>query len=177
MRGDEGAWENYGTPMVMSLRAGLDAGGRIVAWDYQGWTANRGSRPGPPGNLPAGVLAGFPEPPPPASPPPSPPLGDDSLNSMPSYAFPSQRVVSYGVYRPWLFTGPLRSPSRLQNTFAHESFMDELAAAAAADPVAFRLAHTGDPRLAAVIRKAADTAAWQARPSPAPSEPGPGRTV
>ena len=38
------------------------------------------------------------------------------------------------------FTGPLRSPARLQNTFAHESFMDELAAAVKADPVEYRFA-------------------------------------
>ncbi|HEY4024866.1 MAG TPA: molybdopterin cofactor-binding domain-containing protein [Candidatus Dormibacteraeota bacterium] len=176
MRADEIAWENFGSPMVMSLRAGLDGSGRIAAWDYQGWTASRGNRPGPPGNVPAGVLAGFPEPPPPASPPPSPPLGDDSLNSMPSYAFPSQRVVSYGVYQPWLFTGPLRSPSRLQNTFANESFMDELAAAAGADPIDFRLRHASDPRLAAVIQRAAQSAGWQSRPSPAPQQAGATRT-
>jgi CO/xanthine dehydrogenase Mo-binding subunit len=176
MRADEIAWENYGTPMVMNLRAGLDGSGKIVGWDYHGWTANRGGRPGPPGSIPAGVLAGFPEPAPPASPPPSPPLGDDGLNSTPWYAFPAQRVISYGVYSPWLFTGPLRSPSRLQNTFATESFMDELAAAAGADPVAFRLAHTSDARLAAVIERAAGAAGWQARPSPAPAQAGTVRT-
>lgn len=173
MRADEMAWENFGTPMVMSLRAGLDGEGNIVGWDYEGWTANRGSRPGPPGNLPVGVLAGFPEPAPPASPPPSPPLGDDSLNSTPWYRFPSQRVLSYGVYQPWLFTGPLRSPSRLQNTFAAESFMDELAFAAGADPVEFRMRHVGaDSRLAAVIQGAAGLAGWKPKP-PAPPAPTP----
>lgn len=176
MRADEVSWENYGTPMVMNLRAGLDNADRIVAWDYHGWTANRGGRPGPPGNIPAGVLAGFPTPPPPPSPPPSPPLGDDGLNSTPWYAFPNLRVISYGVYAPWLFTGPLRSPSRLQNTFATESFMDELAAAVGSDPVAFRLAHTRDPRLAAVIQGAAEAAGWQARPSPSPAQSGSVRT-
>lgn len=169
MRHDEMAWENFGTPMVMHLRAGVDAGGTITSWDHEDWTANRGSRPGPPGNLPTGVLAGFPEPPPPPSPPPSPPLGDDSLNSMPSYTFANLRVRSYGVYKPWLFTGPLRSPSRLQNTFANESFMDEIASAFRLDPVAFRLRHATDPRLIAVIQKAAQSAGWQARPSPNPA--------
>jgi CO/xanthine dehydrogenase Mo-binding subunit len=176
MRADEISWENYGTPMVMNLKAGLDASGKIVGWDYHGWTANRGGRPGPPGNIPSGVLAGFAEPAPPPSPPASPPLGDDGLNSTPWYAFPTQRVISYGVYSPWLFTGPLRSPSRLQNTFATESFMDELAAAAGADPVAFRLGHTSDARLTAVIRRVADAAGWQARPSPAPAQTGAVRT-
>jgi nicotinate dehydrogenase subunit B len=172
MRADEISWENFGTPMVMSLKAGLDTGGTITGWDYHGWTVNRGGRPGPPGNIPAGVLAGFPEPAPPASPPPSPPLGDDGLNSTPWYQFTNQRVISYGVYQPWLFTGPLRSPSRLQNTFAIESFMDELAASVGADPVAFRLKHTNDARLSAVINGAAQLASWQARKSPDASQTG-----
>jgi nicotinate dehydrogenase subunit B len=172
MRADEMSWENFGTPMVMTARGGLDAGGHIVGWDYQNWTYSRGGRPAPPGNLPAGVLAGFPEQAPPKSPPPSPPLGDDGSNAYPWYTFPSQLVRSYGVSRRWLFTGPLRSPSRIQNTFAQESFMDELAQAAGMDAVAFRLAHTTDPRLEAVIRKAAATAGWQARPGPALNQGG-----
>jgi nicotinate dehydrogenase subunit B len=173
MRADEISFENFGTPMVMTLRAGLDASGKIVGWDYKGWTANRGSRPGPPGNLPTGVAARFPEPAPPKSPPPSPPLGDDGLNSTPWYSFANLRVLSYGVYQPWLFTGPLRSPSRLQNTFATESFMDELAVAAGQDPIAFRLQHTADDsRLRAVIEGAAQLADWKPRISPAPPQSG-----
>jgi nicotinate dehydrogenase subunit B len=172
MRADEISFENFGTPMVMTLRAGLDSAGKIVGWDYKGWTANRGSRPGPPGNLPTGVAARFPEPAPPKSPPPSPPLGDDGLNSTPWYSFANLRVLSYGVYQPWLFTGPLRSPSRLQNTFATESFMDELAVAAGQDPIAFRLQHTDDARLRAVIEGAAKLADWQPRLSPAPPQTG-----
>ncbi|MBO0685673.1 MAG: xanthine dehydrogenase family protein molybdopterin-binding subunit, partial [Candidatus Dormibacteraeota bacterium] len=81
-------------------------------------------------------------------------------------------VRSYGVYKKWLFTGPLRSPARIQNTFGQESFMDELAAAAGMDAVAFRVAHTTDPRLLAVIQKAASTASWQTRPGPAPNQTG-----
>jgi CO/xanthine dehydrogenase Mo-binding subunit len=162
--------------MVMAARGGLDGSGHIVGWDYQNWTYSRGGRPAPPANLPTGVLAGFPEEAPPKSPPPSPPLGDDGSNAYPWYTFPSQLVRSYGVSQPWLFTGPLRSPSRIQNTFGQESFMDELAAAAGADAVAFRVAHTTDPRLLAVIQKAASTANWQTRPGPAPNQSGTTRT-
>src|SRR5262249_10052194 len=139
---------------------------------FQVGTAPGGAGGAPRDNFPGGARAGSPEAPPPASPPPSPPLGDDGSNSLPWYTFPSQRVRSYGVYQPWLFTGPLRSPARLQNTFAMESFMDELAAAAGADPVAFRLLHTNDFRLTDVINAAARRANWQPRPSPAPAQSG-----
>ena len=75
------------------------------------------------------------------------------------------RVVSHTVDSQF-FTGPLRSPARIQNTFANESFIDELAAAAKADPVEFRLRYIGDPRLADALKAAAQAAGWQARPSP-----------
>jgi nicotinate dehydrogenase subunit B len=64
------------------------------------------------------------------------------------------------------FTGPLRSPDRLQNTFANESFMDELAFAAGADPVQFRLRHLSAPRLIAVVNAASSAANWNPRPFP-----------
>jgi CO/xanthine dehydrogenase Mo-binding subunit len=66
------------------------------------------------------------------------------------------------------FTGPLRAPLRLQNTFAHECFMDELSAQAKADPVAFRLRHLSEPRLIDAVKAAAQAAKWDARPSPQP---------
>ena len=66
----------------------------------------------------------------------------------------SERVLTHTVASPF-FTGPLRSPSRLQNTFAHESFIDEIAARVKADPVAYRLRHLSDPRLKEVVSAAA----------------------
>src|SRR5947207_9962201 len=77
----------------------------------------------------------------------------------------SERVLSHTIQSPF-FTGPLRSPARLQNTFAHESFMDEIAASLKADPVEYRLRHLRDPRLKAVLQTAAKTAGWETRPSP-----------
>jgi CO/xanthine dehydrogenase Mo-binding subunit len=65
-----------------------------------------------------------------------------------------------------MFTGPLRSPARLQNTFAHESFLDEVAAQVKADPVEYRLRHLADPRLIDVVKAAAKAANWETRPSP-----------
>jgi CO/xanthine dehydrogenase Mo-binding subunit len=76
-----------------------------------------------------------------------------------------ERVLSHDVPSP-LFTGPLRSPARLQNTFAHESFIDEIAFQIKADPVEYRLRHLSDSRLIDVVKAAAKTANWDSRPSP-----------
>ena len=85
---------------------------------------------------------------------------------------PSQRLVTHSGNHSFL-AGPLRSPARIQNTFANESFIDELAHAAGADPIAFRLAHLKDQRLIDVINLAAKMAKWQTRP--AASKIGKGR--
>jgi nicotinate dehydrogenase subunit B len=74
----------------------------------------------------------------------------------------SERVLTHTVPSPF-FTGPLRSPLRIQNTFANECFMDELCVAAKADPVAFRLAHLKDQRTIAVLQAAAKAAGWEAQ--------------
>ena len=176
MRGDEMAWENYGVPYVSEERAAIDRNGTIVAWDYETWSASRGGRPGAgtPGNLVTGTLAGL-EPAAfqPRNPAPAPTAFANNNNAVPSYvtgsvngraggtgSIASQRVVTHNVRSPF-FTGPLRSPDRLQNTFAHESFIDEIAASLNADPVAYRLRHISDPRLIAVVNAAAKAANWQ----------------
>ncbi len=186
-RADEMAWENYGMPFVIDQRAGVDATGNLIAWDYEAWSAGLGGRPSydRPGNLITGLLAGFePAPLAPRSPAPAPtePL-DNNRNTVPSYlagcvggsclgagTIRSERVLSHRVASPF-FTGPLRSPERLQNSFAHECFMDEVAALVKADPVAYRLRHLRDPRLIDVVRAAAKAANWEPRPSPRPNAP------
>jgi len=83
-------------------------------------------------------------------------------------AVTSQRVLTHNV-KSLFWTGPLRSPARLQNTFAHESFMDEIATLVKADPVDYRLRHLRDPRLTEVVKSVAKAANWETRPSPRPS--------
>jgi nicotinate dehydrogenase subunit B len=180
-RQDEMAWENYGPAFVIEQRVGLDASGTIVAWDYEGWSLSLGGRPGynAPGNVVTGYLAGFP---PqgvmPRAPAPAPAGFDNGSNTAPSYVtgtvanrsggcgvVKSERALSHTIESPF-FTGPLRSPARLQNTFAHESFMDEIAASLKADPVEYRLRHLRDPRLREVVTAAAQKAGWDRRPSP-----------
>jgi len=77
----------------------------------------------------------------------------------------SERTLSHTVRSPF-FTGPLRSPLRIQNTFANECFMDEICAHVKTDPVAFRLQHLQNSRTIGVLKAVAEAAKWQARPSP-----------
>ena len=183
-RQDEMAWENYGLAYVIDERVALNADGTIAAWDHESWSPTLGGRPGnnAPGNVVTGSLAGHQ----PAAfaartPAPDPAGFANNSNAAPSYVtgtvngrsggtgtVQSQRVLTHDVQSPF-FTGPLRSPSRLQNTFAHESFIDEVAAAVKADPVDYRLRHLSDPRLIDVVKAAAKAANWDTRPSPRPS--------
>jgi nicotinate dehydrogenase subunit B len=182
-RKDEMAWENYGFAFTIDERAGLDARGSIVAWDHEAWSPVLGNRPvyKYPGNVITGYLAGFqPEEFRPRSPAPEPTSFSNNSNAIPSYVVghvggadhgagivKSERALLHNVVSPF-WTGPLRSPQRLQNTFAHESFMDELAARAKADPVEYRLRHLSEARLVDVVKAAAKFASWDARPSPKP---------
>jgi len=184
-RKDEMAWENYGFAYVIDQRVGLNAEGNIIAWDYEGWNPTLGNRPGynTPGNVITGFLAGFqPAAFNPRTPAPAPTgTFDNGSNTAPSYVtgnvggkgggtgtVKSERVLSHTV-QSFFWTGPLRSPSRLQNTFAHECLMDEVAARVKADPVEYRLRHLSDPRLIEVVKAAARAAKWDTRPSPRPA--------
>jgi CO/xanthine dehydrogenase Mo-binding subunit len=173
-RKDEMAWENYGYAFVIDERAGINADGTIVAWDHESWSPVMGGRPGgnAPGNVASGFVAGFsPQAFAPRSPAPEPGNYANGSNAVPSYysggtgTVSSVRVLTHNVQSPF-FTGPLRSPERLQNTFAHESFIDEIAASLKRDPVEYRLAHLRDPRLIDVVKAAAKAANWETRPSP-----------
>jgi nicotinate dehydrogenase subunit B len=179
-RQDEMAWENYGAACVIEQRAALDDN-RIIAWDCETWAASKGGRPGydRPGNVISGMLAGnAPEEIQPH--PAGEPRGElrNRSNAAPSYiagcvngkcngagTIRSERVLTHTVASPF-FTGPLRSPLRIQNTFAHECFMDELCARIKADPVAFRVQHLSDARLSDVVKAAAQAARWESRSSP-----------
>jgi nicotinate dehydrogenase subunit B len=180
-RQDEMMWENFGSACVIEHRAGLSPDGRITVWDRENWVASLGNRPGydQPGNVVSGMLLGYePEPLEPGrAKPPTGKLRNQS-NIVPSYfagcisgtcggggTIRSERALTHTVRSPF-FTGPLRSPLRIQNTFANECFMDELCAHARADPVAFRLQHLQDSRTIGVIKAAAHAVNWQTRSSP-----------
>jgi len=183
-RQDEMMWENFGSAMVVEHRAGITGDGRIVAWDRENWVAALGNRPGydQPGNVISGMLAGYPPEPlePGQAKPPAGKLRNGS-NTVPSYfagciagkcggggTIQSERALTHTVCSPF-FTGPLRSPLRIQNTFANECFMDELCAHAKADPVAFRMQHLRDSRVIGVLNAAAKAAGWAPRSFPIPA--------
>ena len=184
-RKDEMAWENYGNAFLMDERAGLDAQGNIVAWDHEAWSPGLGNRPGTgtPGQRDhrdarrLSTRAFHPRSPAPA---PASATTTTATACLPTWraasaastkgtgTVKSERVLVHNVVSPF-WTGPLRSPARLQNTFAHECFMDELAAQSQKPiPSNTALRHLRDARLSEVLKAAAKAANWDARPSPKP---------
>jgi len=184
-RKDEMAWENFGNAWTIDERAGLDAKGNIIAWEHESWTPSLGNRPGAalPGNVVTGMLVGFQPQPFNPAPAQEPKTYANNSNGIPSYVagrvggtdqgtgtVKSEKVLVHNVTSPF-WTGPLRSPARLPNTFAHECFMDELAARAKADSVEYRLRHLRDKRIIGVLTAAAKASNWTPRPSPNPANP------
>jgi CO/xanthine dehydrogenase Mo-binding subunit len=162
MRDDEFAWEPYGSAMAMRMKAALDETGKIVDWEHELWSHTHSTRPYDPDgcNLLASWHLQDPLKPAPARNIPQPSGGSDR-NAIPLYVFPRQKVVNHLLPDMPVRVSALRTLGAYANVFALESFVDELAAAANADPVAFRLKHLTDPRARAVIEAAATKAGWQ----------------
>ena len=162
MRDDEFAWEPFGAAMVMQAKAALGADGRIVDWQYELWSNTHSMRPQSTSgtNVLAAWYMGEPQHigPPQGIPQPA---GGGDRNAVPLYDFPSQRVLHHFIPEMPIRVSALRTLGAYANVFAMESFMDELALAANADPVAFRLAHMKDARARAVIEAAAKKAGWR----------------
>ena len=151
-REQEHAWEPKGAAQVMDVRGGLDAAGGVAAYDF----ATRYPSNGAPtlALLLTGVL------------PPVPQvfeMGDRT--AIPPYAFPAMRVTVHDM-APIVRASWLRGVSALPNSFAHESWIDECAAEACADPVEYRLRHLPDERGAALVRAVAERAGWTPRSAP-----------
>ena len=161
MREQEHTWEPFTPAMIAEVEASLDANGRIVDWQYGVWSNTHNMRPGNGGRLmPSWALANPLQPSPPM-PIPQPEGGGDR-NAVPLYAFPQAHVVSHFIPNMPLRVSAMRGLGAYTNVFSIESFMDELALAAGADPVAFRLAHLTDSRARDVIIRAAEEFGWDA---------------
>ncbi len=157
MREDEHGWDPKGPPTLVDLEAALDAKGDVVAWSSQFLI------PDAPGlgfvKLVAAELAGLPHETAMAP-------GNIHQNSAIPYGFPNVSTVARRLAETPFRPSWIRTPGRLQNSFANEAFMDELAAAAGADPLEFRLRYLKDTRGIELLERLAKLAKWERRPSP-----------
>jgi CO/xanthine dehydrogenase Mo-binding subunit len=159
-REQEHAWEPFGPAMVTKLKASLDGSGKIADWNFEVWSNTHSMRPGGAGSMLAAQHMAQPFAPPAPKPLPLPEGGGDR-NAIPIYKFPNAKVVHHFIPTMPLRISAMRALGAYHNVFSIESFMDELAAAAGADPVEFRLKHLEDPRGRDVIAKAAEGFGWR----------------
>ena len=166
-REDEMSWAPLGPAMLARVSAGLDAGGRIASWRQDVWSNGFIGRPGTGGEprlLALAHRAGGQPISPSADGPPTGAMGS-TRNAVPGYDIADRVVVRHRLLTMPIRTSSLRSLGAFLNVFAIESVMDELAAVAGADPLAFRLAHLSDPRGRRVLEQAAELAGWATRPA------------
>jgi CO/xanthine dehydrogenase Mo-binding subunit len=157
MREDEHKWEPYGSAMMLQIKAGLSADGKVTSWQTDIWTDTHSSRPGgKAGHLIAGRHlekpfafegGGF--------------SGGSHRNAMPLYDFQNKTVALHNYKGP-LRTSALRSLGAYGNIFALESFVDELAEKAGKDPVQFRLNNLSNDRAKEVITTLMRKSNWNA---------------
>jgi len=179
MRDQDFLSDPYGLPFSFRVKGGVDNDGNVVAWDTELWTW--AVNPLTEGPTLTAMLNGT------ATPGAFREQGEQGLGGgdMSTYEFPNESLVIHSI-APSLRVGGgnLRSPKRFQLSFATESFVDELASAAGADPIAFRLRQLQNTQKAAagasptldqanytraiaMVNTVKDAARWQARPSPA----------
>jgi CO/xanthine dehydrogenase Mo-binding subunit len=163
-REDEFAHAPVGTAQVMTLTAELDPSGRIADYTCEVWSGphtNRGraiaeralpKRDTPPAPPPAAMAArpGF-------------RFSGALLNATPSYDIAAARVVEHAITRPPVRTSSLRGLGGPPNEYAGECFVDELAEASGADPLAYRLAMLSNPRSRHVLSRLAELSSWEKR--------------
>ena len=151
-RAQEHLWEPKGAAQLMTVRGGLAADGAPAAYDFATSYPSNGA---PTlallltGAVPA-VAQAF-------------EMGDRT--AVPPYAMPHQRITVHDM-APILRASWLRGVSALPNSFAHESYIDELAHAAGVDPLAYRLQHLPDARAAELLRATASRAGWLPHTAP-----------
>jgi len=160
MREQEHAWEPFGPAMVTKLKASLDDTGKIANWQFEVWSNTHSMRPGGAGSMLAAQHMAQSIKPPDPKPLPLPEGGGDR-NAIPIYKFPNARVVHHFIPDMPVRISAMRALGAYHNIFSIESFMDELATLANADPVEFRLKHLEDPRGRDVVGKAAKEFGWR----------------
>ena len=156
-RDQEHTWAPLQPPSSFTMRAGVDATGKIIGWDQQEWSWAWVDAELPLMLVPKDDIIGK-----------RVPLfrgvaGGESN----AYSFDTMRLRS-NTAPPLLRGWAMRSPGRVQVNFAGEQFIDEIAAATGQDPIVLRLRHVTDERTLAVLHRVADLSRWQTRPSPHP---------
>jgi nicotinate dehydrogenase subunit B len=165
-RADEHGWDPKGPPTLVDLRATLDGGGNVTAWESEFFIPQQ-----TPGSflvpLIAATLSGMP-----ADTDIAP--GNIFQNSNIPYKFPNIKAVCHRLETTPFTPSWIRTPGRMQNTYANECFMDELAAAAGADPIEFRLKYLdrADTRGIECLNRVAALSKWEKRPSPRSGQTG-----
>jgi CO/xanthine dehydrogenase Mo-binding subunit len=170
MRADAVGWDPKGSPTSFRMQGALDRDGKVVAFSYLARGYSSLIRPAGTevagDTLSAQLIGGFRN-----SGAQAFQLADEHYQfdnkRRRSDLLDWERSLSTG-----LRTAHLRDPDGMATCFASECFIDELAAAAKADPVEFRLRYLKDERDKGVIRAAAEKAGWQSRPSPRPAQSG-----
>ncbi len=146
-REQEHQWEPKGTGQLMDVSAAIDADGELLAYDF-------GVRyPSNDAPLLALLLTG-------AIPAEPRTLEMGDRTAAPPYRYPNRRIVCHDM-APLVRASWLRGVSALPNSFAHECMIDELAHAAGADPVEYRLRHLEDQRAIALLQATAARAQWR----------------
>ena len=156
-REQEHAWEPKGAAQLMQVNGGLNADGTVAAYDFQTAYPSNGSP------TLALLLTRTIEPLAQAF-----EMGDRTAR--PPYDWANLRVTVNDM-PPMLRASWLRGVSALPNSFAHESYIDELATAAGVDPVAFRLQYLNDPRAAELLQATAERASWHPHSQPQQQAP------
>ncbi len=163
-RADEHGWDPKGPPTLIDMRASMDAAGNVTAWEGDFYMPQQT----PAGflvPLVAATLAGMP-----AADHIAP--GNVFQNSAIQYKIPNVKTVCKRLETTPFRPSWIRTPGRMQNTYANECFIDELAAAANMDPLEFRMKYLDDKRGLELLNRLAALAKWEKRPSPQKSASG-----
>lgn len=167
MREDEHGWDPKSPPLVVDMAGAVDGAGFISAWHGEFFMpTHTGSLDDFP--LLAAVASGVPR--------RGPYTGSIQQNAPAPYEISNALVEVHRLKDTPLRPSHLRTPGRMQNTYANESFMDELAAAARQDPLLFRMKHLSGERAMAVLNGVARLSNWESRASPGPAA-GKGRMM
>jgi nicotinate dehydrogenase subunit B len=148
-REQEHAWEPKGAAQLMDIRGGLDAAGNVAGYDFS--THYPSNRAPTLALILTGIVSNKPD---------VSDVGDRT--AIPPYDYETMRIVVNDM-PPIVRAAWMRGVSALPNTFAHESYVDELAIAAGADPVEFRLRYLRDPRAIDLLKATVAQAGWEPR--------------